>query len=84
MNTESRRTHTRPALLAVLVASALAGSGAAMAAGDTANTASHQDNSFVTKASEAGMAEVEMAKVAQSKASSPQVKDFASHMVSDH
>jgi putative membrane protein len=30
------------------------------------------------------MAEVERAKVAQSKASSPQVKDFASHMVSDH
>jgi putative membrane protein len=73
-----------PALLAVLVASVLAGSGAAMAAGDTDGNASHRDKSFVTKASEAGMAEVEMAKVAQSKATSPQVKDFAFHMVNDH
>ncbi len=43
-----------------------------------------QDRHFVTTASEAGAAEMAMAKLAAERASSPEVKTFASHMVTDH
>lgn len=42
------------------------------------------DESFYHKAAEAGMSEVEAGKVAQSKATSPDVKEFAAMMVKDH
>jgi len=39
---------------------------------------------FVTKASAAGLAEVNLGNLAKDRASSPHVKDFAQHMVTDH
>lgn len=42
------------------------------------------DESFFKNAAEAGMSEVEAGKAAQSKATSPAVKEFAAMMVKDH
>jgi putative membrane protein len=42
------------------------------------------DESFFENAAQAGMAEVEAGKMAQSKATSPAVKEFAAMMVKDH
>jgi putative membrane protein len=42
------------------------------------------DAKFTTKAAAAGMAEVELGKLALSKSTNTQVKDFATMMVSDH
>ncbi|HEX4481119.1 MAG TPA: DUF4142 domain-containing protein [Rudaea sp.] len=42
------------------------------------------DAMFVQKAGEGGMAEVELSKVAENKAQSPEVKKFAMQMVHDH
>jgi putative membrane protein len=42
------------------------------------------DKSFLLKAAEGGMTEVELGKLAQEKGSSPDVKQFGSHMVMDH
>ena len=42
------------------------------------------DHTFVTKAAEGGMAEVELGKLAQEKGSSEQVKNFGQRMVTDH
>jgi putative membrane protein len=49
-------------------------------------TASHAaaDQTFVVKAAEGGMAEVELGKLAQEKASSDQVKQFGQKMADDH
>ena len=46
--------------------------------------ASSPDAGFYKKAAEGGMAEVQMGKVAQSKASNPSVKDYGAMMVYDH
>ncbi len=42
------------------------------------------DSSFLTKAAEGGMAEVELGKLAQQRASSQAVKDFGKRMETDH
>ena len=42
------------------------------------------DKSFVSNAAEAGLAEVELGQMAQSKAANDKVKDFAQKMVDDH
>ena len=42
------------------------------------------DKQFLEKAAQGGMAEVELGKVAQQKATNPKVKEFASRMVTDH
>ena len=42
------------------------------------------DRTFVEKAAIGGMTEVNASKVAQEKATSPAVKDFAAHMIADH
>jgi putative membrane protein len=47
-------------------------------------TNSSPDADFYKKAAEGGMAEVDMGKVAQSKATNSSVKDFGAMMVSDH
>lgn len=44
----------------------------------------HTDRSFVTKAAEGGMAEVQMAQLAQTKAQSQAVKDLANKLYNDH
>jgi putative membrane protein len=45
---------------------------------------SHSDRKFIEEAAKGGMAEVELAKVAQERASSPEVKQFAQRMEQDH
>jgi putative membrane protein len=80
-----------------LVASALALSLGAQAQGTTSSTAAasaardakradvaRADRKFIENAAMSGMAEVEMGKLAQQKASDAQVKDFAQRMVTDH
>jgi len=42
------------------------------------------DETFVSKVASAGMAEVELGKIAVEKASNPEVKKFAQRMVDDH
>jgi len=44
----------------------------------------NSDQAFVTKASESGMAEVELGKLGSSQAMNPNVKKFAERMVTDH
>src|SRR5262249_44413101 len=50
----------------------------------TSATKAVTDNTFVTKAAEGGMAEVEFGKLAVEKASNDQVKQFGQRMVDDH
>ena len=45
---------------------------------------SHSDREFIKNAAKGGMAEVELAKIAQERASSPEVKQFAQKMEHDH
>jgi predicted outer membrane protein len=45
---------------------------------------SQSDEEFITKAVIGGLAEVEMGKLAKQRASSPNVRKFAGHMVADH
>jgi len=42
------------------------------------------DRTFVTKAAEANLAEIDSAKVVEREAKDPAVKDFASRMIGDH
>jgi putative membrane protein len=44
----------------------------------------HRDQKFIEKAAEDGMAEVELGRLAQTKASNDQVKQFAQQMQQDH
>lgn len=53
--------------------------------GDHAKSSlSHSDRKFIEEAAKGGMAEVELAKIAQERASSPEVKQFAQRMEQDH
>jgi putative membrane protein len=51
---------------------------------DAKSGPSSSDKMFVKNASQGGMLEVELGKVAQDKGSSSDVKEFGSHMVTDH
>ncbi len=50
----------------------------------TSSTASSSDQTFVKKAAEGGMAEVQLGQLAADKASTDEVKKFGQRMVSDH
>jgi putative membrane protein len=49
-----------------------------------ASTLDHDDQEFVNKAAQGGMAEVVLGQMASSKGTSPDVKNFGNRMVSDH
>jgi putative membrane protein len=53
-------------------------------AGNSANRIMSPDSTFVTKAAEGGLAEVQMGQLAQQHASNSEVKQFAQQMVTDH
>jgi putative membrane protein len=56
----------------------------ALNAGAATAAVSAADKTFATEAAQGGLAEVEMGQLALQKAMSPQVKQFAQQMVSDH
>src|SRR6185369_3563928 len=66
-----------------IVVAALAAAGAVVSASG-ADAVSKKDQEFFTKAAGGGMFEVEVGKLAESKASDPQVKSFGSMLVKDH
>src|SRR5581483_255211 len=45
---------------------------------------SSADKTFITKAAEGGLAEVELGQLAKDKAQDPKVKEFGDRMVTDH
>jgi len=49
-----------------------------------ANSLNHDDQEFVNKAAQGGMAEVMLGQTASTKGTSPDVKNFGNRMVSDH
>jgi len=49
-----------------------------------ASTVDHDDQEFMNKAAQGGMAEVMLGQTASSKGTSPDVKNFGNRMVSDH
>jgi putative membrane protein len=57
---------------------------AAAQSNQSANRMMAPDSSFMTKAAQGGMAEVEMGRLAVEKSSNPQVKQFGQRMVNDH
>ena len=78
---------TLAAFCLVAAASAQAPSSPVPANANAASAAGklhHGDRLFVRNAAEGGMAEVEMAKVAQQRGTSADIKSFADRMVTDH
>ena len=55
-----------------------------MNSGQSGTKLDAMDHTFVNKAAEGGLAEVELGKMAETKAANPQVKQFAERMVHDH
>lgn len=66
--------------LAIMVAHAWAQTGSTMSSG----TASVSDTSFVRQAALSDMYEIQASQLAQTKATSADVKRFASRMIADH
>jgi putative membrane protein len=85
---EQRMSPHHPARLSILsaclAAALFAGAGSAVAQGTNAAPVAAADKGFASKAAVAGMAEVELGKLAQQKGSSDQVKQFGARMVDDH
>src|SRR6476646_6181963 len=70
-------------LFAALLASGMAVASVPAYAQST-NTATKEDQTFLTKAIEGNLAEIEMGKLAQDKAQSQELKDFGAMLVKDH
>src|SRR5690606_35433437 len=51
---------------------------------DTSAMVNKQDADFAVKAADAGLAEIELGKLAMEKATDQRIKDFAQRMVADH
>jgi len=69
---------------ALTAASALCLVGLSLASTAHADSVTRQDKSFMTKAAEAGNAEVAASKIALEKSSNPDVKEFAQKMIDEH
>jgi putative membrane protein len=76
-------THSRFLLSSLAVMSCLGG-GIAAAGDDTKKNEPVTSSTFVTKAAQNGMAEVELAKAALEKSQDQDVRNFANKMVTDH
>ena len=68
----------------VVTATAILCAGTAAAQKSEANRLRAADSTFVTKAAEGGLAEVELGNLAKEKATNQKVKDFGQRMVTDH
>ncbi|MCI1014107.1 DUF4142 domain-containing protein [Herbaspirillum sp. C7C2] len=75
---------TRHRTRRLLGAGALFIAGATLALSASADSVTSKDKSFMTKAAEAGNAEIAASKVALEKSSNPAVKDFAQKMIDQH
>jgi putative membrane protein len=75
-------THVNKMLAAMTVLGAVALAPLAMA--QSASASGTRDASFVTKASAAGMTEVQASQLADAHAKSPDIKTFATTMITDH
>ena len=88
MQQHIRSARTRALLGAATLTLSLAAVGVAHAADPmtsaTGGNVPSADRTFIEKAAIGGMTEVNASKVAQEKATSPAVKDFAAHMITDH
>ncbi|MBI3369863.1 MAG: DUF4142 domain-containing protein [Burkholderiales bacterium] len=88
----TNRSTIEKSLLAVALAAAIAPLALAQTTTPTTTTApaatpakaTHADSAFMKDAAEGGHAEVAASRMALDKASSPQVKAFAQHMVDEH
>ena len=79
-----KRAYTMIATVATLGVLALAWMAAAQQSAPTNTKVQRTDRNFIIKAAEGGRDEVELGRLAQSKASSEEVKQFAKRMVEDH
>ena len=79
-----KRAHTMIATVAALGVLALAWTAAAQQGAATNTKVQRTDRNFIMKAAEGGKEEVELGRLAQSKASNEAVKQFAQRMVEDH
>jgi putative membrane protein len=86
-------THSSFCLPAILLVAALSATATAqtdtMSPPSTTDTTKgtilkHSDSSFIEKAAKSGMEEVQISQIALTRATDPQVKEFAQMMVSDH
>ncbi|WP_031529957.1 DUF4142 domain-containing protein [Dyadobacter crusticola] len=56
----------------------------ALTDGDSASAVAEDDTEFAVEAANGGLAEVALSKIAQEKATNPEVKEFAKQMITDH
>jgi putative membrane protein len=84
MCTRFSQTVTISVLTLSLSCGSNAVSQATMGSGTSASSSSPGDQKFAMKAMEGGMAEVQLGKLAQQKASASDVKQFGEQMVTDH
>jgi putative membrane protein len=84
LGAQAQGTSPSPSATPSTGTAATQGSRAASAASTKRSDLARADRRFIENAAMAGMAEVEMGKLAQQKASNAQVKEFAQRMVTDH